>query len=245
MRLSNTPPAGAGSGQAATETEALLRIIEGLGTDKVTQNPIGIRTKALAEKAGINPNSISVLLAPHVASGRLWVCKVTVPGSPAQNEYRKGSGVAIPDMKPLSGKRAGIAVGAPTKPLPVTTPAPALSTPAAAKPSAPVIPVFTRQQAQPAVAKNTGSGRADLPPFAAEPAVAAKATPKPTARDVLKEEPAARQASAGDDELLLSIDQDGSLQIGYGDDPARWIFTPRHVLALGDFLNATQGLWRP
>lgn len=252
MRLATTPPKGAGKSRGATKTDALLRAIEGLGTDR-NMNPIGIRTRALAEKTGIPPTSISVLLAPHVASGRLWVCKVTIPGSPPQNEYRKGSGGVVVPPAPLNTRRAGIAHGPATKPLAVTRLAPALST-APAPGAAPAVPVFIareqRGQPQPAVG-NTGSSRAADPPCAAAPAVAAKATPKPTTGDALKKEPAARKASAGDDtktsdeDLLLSIDQDGALQVGYGDDPARWIFGPRHVLALGDFLDATQGLWRP
>lgn len=56
--------------------------------------------------------------------------------------------------------------------------------------------------------------------------------------------PAPARAPAGD-VLRMSIDQDGALQMGDEDDPARWVFTPAQVLALGDFLHGTQGVWRP
>ena len=250
MRLTNTPPAGAGRGQVTTKTDRLMNIIDGLGTDKHSGNPIGIRTKELAERGDVNPNSIGVLLAPHAASGRILVCKVTTPGSPPQNEYRKGIGVAAPDFKPLGAKRAGIAIGAPTKPLTVTTPAPAVSTARLSVPSTPHIPVLVPPKPKPpkpGVGQNPGSRRMDtsLNTPARAPADTSRAeTPGPNAGAALNKEPATRQAPAGD-VLLLSIDQDGALQIGYGDDPARWVLEPRHVMALGDFLHGTQGVWRP
>lgn len=250
MRLQNSPPAGAGQVKRGTKTDALLAHIEGLGTDKTSFLPIGIRTTELAEATGVPAASISVLLLPHIKSGRIQMCKINAPGRPSQNEYRKGIGVAAPDFTPLNTKRACIAIGAPTKPLPVTTPAPAVST---ARPDAPSTPrtsvllAATPKPPKPGVGQNPGSRRMDssLNTPARAPADTSRAeTPGLDAGAALKKEPATRKAPAGD-VLLLSIDQDGALQIGYGDDPARWVFEPRHVLTLGDFLHGTQGVWRP
>lgn len=233
-----------------TKTDALLAHIEGLGSDRVSFLPIGIRTNDLAVAVGVPATSVPVLLAPHVKSGRIQVCKVSSPGAPTQNEYRKGIGVAAPDFVPLKPRRAGIAIGAPTKPLPVTTPAPAVSTARLSVPSTPYIPVLVPPKPKPpkpGVGQNPGSRRMDtsLNTPARAPADTSRAeTPGPSAGAALNKEPATRQAPAGD-VLLLSIDQDGALQIGYGDDPARWIFEPAHVMALGDFLHGTQGVWRP
>jgi hypothetical protein len=44
-------------------------------------------------------------------------------------------------------------------------------------------------------------------------------------------------------ELMLSIDQDAALYINTENKDMR--LTPQQVLALGDFLHATQLLWRP
>lgn len=226
-----------------TKTETLLKAIEGLGEHKSN------RTAELATKTGIPANSIQVLLAPHVASGRLCVCKVSAPGRPAQNEYRRGAGVPICDPPPLRTKRAGIALGQPGKPLPVTTPPPAIWAPRTNEPAIPVFlkPQATTPQAQVGQQRQPAAGTSTVTP-PAEPAATASGTrrvppPKPNAGAVLKKEPATPRASAGD-VLRLSIDQDGALQMGDEDDPARWVFTPDQVLAIGDFLHATQGVWR-
>lgn len=232
-----------------TKTEILLAAIEGLGDDK-NNRPIGIRTAELAAKTGVAINGIQVLLAPHVASGRLCVCKVTAPGRPAQNEYRRGAGVPPPSHAPLKPKRAGIALGQPGKPLPVTTPAPAVSASRTAEPATPVFlpPRATTPQAQVgnSASRHAGTSTVTPPagPAATAPGIGPAQTPKPAAGAVLKKEPATRRASAGD-ALRLAIDQDGVLQVGDDDDPARWVFTPAQVLAIGDFLHATQGVWRP
>ena len=244
MRLANTPPKGAGRSQGVTKTERLLQIIEGLGQDKQTFLPLGIRTHELAKAADVNPNSIGVLLAPYILNGRIRCCKVTVPGSPAQNEYRKGAGVPQPEFKILNTKRKpGSQIvarqGVSASPPPLSTPRKTLGDIET--------PTLKAAPPQPEVGKAQKTPAADgeaIPPSADPAVAAAPATPKPPAGAALNKEPATQEASAGD-ELLLSIDQDGALQIGYGDDPARWIFTQRHTLALGDFLSATQQLWRP
>lgn len=232
-----------------TKTEILLAAIEGLGEDK-NNRPIGIRTAELAAKTGVAVNGIQVLLAPHVASGRLCVCKVSAPGRPAQNEYRRGAGVPTPGHTPLNTKRAGIALGQPGKPLPVTTPAPAVSAPRTSEPAVPVFlqPRATTPQAQVGNSASRHAGSPlDTPPAgsaATASGISPAQTPKPDAGAVLKKEPATRKASAGD-ALRLSIDQDGVLQMGDDTDPARYVFTPQQTKQLGYFLRQTHDVWNP
>lgn len=223
-----------------TKTDVLLKVIEGLGRDK-NDRPIGIRTRALSEAAGVPTNSIQALLTPHIASGRLVVCKITAPGQITQNEYRVGPGVPPPDFTPLKAKRAGIALGQPGKPLPVTQPAPEW-------PALMRTPVFlSNKKPQPEVG-NTGSrhaeASADTPPTgSADTAKPATPGPAPKRRGM---GPASATASAGGvKKLHLAIDQDGNLQLGDDADPAQFVFPPEHVLQLGDFLHGTQGIWRP
>jgi hypothetical protein len=241
MRLQNSPPTGAGKSQGTTKTELLLAHIEGLGTDKVTGNPIGIRVAALAEATGVGLTSIPTLLSPYVQNGRLQCCKVTRPGLPPMNEYRRGIGVAIPDFKPLNTKRTHIAHAAGIKPLPVTTPAPNLSTP---KPAASPIepPVFLKQPTQPAVVKaaKTPAAEGAAPP-PAEPAVIAQATPGPTSGDELKKEPATRKAPAGD--VRIGINCEGTLVIAIDDDTIE--LNPKQARKLGHFMSGTAGVWNP
>lgn len=231
-----------------TKTDTLLAAIEGMGEDKGNR-PIGIRTAELADKTGVPANSILMLLAPHVASGRLCVCKVTTPGRPPQNEYRRGAGMPPPSHTPLQPKRAGIALGQPGKPLPVTTAAPAVSSPRTCEPATPVfLSSSTTPQAQ--VGKQRQPARGSPPdtppavPAATAPGISPAQTPKPDAGAVLKAEPATRKASAGD-ALRLTIDQDGVLQMGDDTDPARWIFTPQQTKQLGYFLCQTHDVWNP
>lgn len=245
MRLQTTPPKGAGKSQGVTKTERLLQIIEGLGQDKNTFLPLGIRTSDLAERAGVPRGSVQALLAPHVESGRLHCCKVTVPGSQQQNEYRKGAGVATPKFKPLNSKRAGIARNTAHLRPESSMPPAAVSQPAEKR--EPEVPVFLLKSSssttpQPEVG-NTGSVQSDQT-SADEHAVASREEtpgPQPERRGM---GPAPARAPAGD-VLRMSIDQDGALQLGDEADPARWVFTPAQVLALGDFLHGTQGVWRP
>jgi hypothetical protein len=232
-----------------TKTDILLAAIEGLGEDKGNR-PIGIRTAELADKTGVPANSIQMLLAPHVSSGRLCVCKVTTPGRPPQNEYRRGAGVPPPSHTPLNIKRAGAAIGQPGKPLPATTPAPAVSSPRTSEPATPIFLEHRATTPQAQVGKQRQPARGSLsetPPAVPAATVAGTGlaqTPKPDAGAALKTEPATRKASAGD-ALRLAIDQDGVLQMGDDDDPARYVFSPAQVLALGDFLHATERVWRP
>ncbi len=72
--------------------------------------------------------------------------------------------------------------------------------------------------------------------------VSCKVTPEPSQRVRLKTEPAARKASAGD-VLRISLDDDGSLLLSNEDGVLELGID--QVLRLGDFLHATEGVWRP
>lgn len=224
-----------------TKTDALVAHIEGLGSDKFF-TPIGIRTSALAEATGVPANSIQQLLDSRVKSGEIVACTITGASGHREREYRAGPGLPPPDFKPLNTRRNGIARGATTKPLPVTTPAPSLSTP---KPAVAAIrtPTFLKptQPEVVVVAQKTPAAEA-RPPMRAEPAVAAHATPSQAVRVRLKKEPTARNATAGD-EIHVDIDADGTLVIANCETCIELDID--QVLRLGDFLHATQGVWRP
>jgi hypothetical protein len=231
VRLNTIPPKGAGQVKGITQTDRLIRHIQKLGTDKYG-NPVSIRTNELAEATGIDSANVAASLAIAIRNGLVVVCKVTSATGRATNEYRAGPGVPPPEHKPLNTRKAGVASGAPTKPLPVTRPAVQLSTPVA--PANEIdIPVFIKQTAQPAPSSS---------PTPQEPAASSTA-PDPDAGAV-RHEPAARKIQQSNT-LRLSIDQDGRLQVGDDADPAQIVFPPEHTLALGDFLALTQGVWRP
>lgn len=240
MRLDHTPPKGAGKGQGATKTEGLLRIIEGLGQDKHSFLPLGIRTNDLAKSASINANSIGTLLAPYIASGRIQVCKITVPGRPPQNEYRKGAGVAAPEFAPLKTRRGAGNLMARAAAAAIW---PGLSTPRQGVADIVTPTLINTPQPEVGQARRTpAAGRAAHPP-PAEPAVAAPATPKPAAGAALKKEPATRKALAGD-EMRIGINDSGVLVIALNDDDGIEL-NPRQARRLGHFMVGTQGIWNP
>lgn len=211
-----------------SKTERLVQIIEGLGTE-ADGRPKGIRSQELAKRAGIQQSNLHNFLGPYISTGRLAAMRVDVMrnGQPYSTyEYRKGCGVPAPDFKPLQlSQQFGINRAA-TRSAPLAASAP-----------------------QPAVGNNTGSLRPEpsslkTPPGA--PADTARQTAGPTppaAQERRGMGPAPTLPVAGA-ALRLAIDQDGALQLGDEDDPARFVFTPDQVLALGDFLHGTQGVWR-
>lgn len=223
-----------------TNAEILVAAIRALGVDKYMR-PLSINTSALAEKTGIAAGSVQACLGPALKRGDVVVCKVTPVSDHSYNEWRAGPGIAPPEFKPLNTRRAGIALGAPSKPLPVTTPAPKLSTP---KPGVSEIQVPTLGQAQPEVAKNTGSrliGKSPTTPSPEAPAVAAQATPEPSASVTLKKEHTVRKAPAGD--VRISIDDEGTVIIST--DEAVIELGIDCAMRVGDFFQATEGVWRP
>lgn len=250
MTLANTPPRGAGQVKHVTQTDKLLKAIREAGTDQYG-NPVGIRTNELEKKTGIPTKTITALLSPQVTKGMVVVCKVTTASGKSVNEYRTGPGVPPPAFKPLDTRRAGIACFNAAVRQVSNAPLVAVSQPAATR--EPEVPVFLKSSTTPqAQVGSNSANRQEGTPLDTPPAVSAvtnpgtrpESTPKPATEAALNKEPAARQASAGA-VLRMAIDQDGALQMGDEDDPARWVFTPSQVLALGDFLHGTQGVWRP
>lgn len=224
-----------------TKTDALVAHIKSLGCDKFFK-PVGIRTGDLADATGVPKNSIQALLEARVKSGELVACKITNANGREEREYRAGAGVTPPAFNPLDTRRNGIARGGVTKPLPVTTPAPSLSTP---KPTVGAIrtPTLITKKTQPEVVapfKTPAAGDAAPPPV--EPAVAAQATPKPKAGAALKKEPAAPKASAGD-VMRIGINDAGTLVIAI--DGESMEFNPKQARRLGSFMAGTAGVWGP
>jgi hypothetical protein len=218
-----------------SKTDQLLAIIEGLGVDKF-MNPVSIRVPELAQRSGIDPNSIPPLLTTAVAKGRVIMCKITVPGKAKPlNEYRKAAGAGPHEWMPLNTKRAGVALRTPARP---SAPAVPLSTP---KPGVNDIEPATLGKPQRAVGTTPAAGDQGPPPVA--PAVtAAKATPKSTTSARLKKEPAAWPASAGD-AFSCGIDEDGTLLITA---PEGFLeLEPAFTKRLGHFLVNSQGIWNP
>ena len=103
-------------------TERVLAVLRALGRDKGFR-PVSIRSAELAERAKVNHGSLSALGQQLVERGLVTRCKVQPAKGNATYEYRLGSGMVQPEFHPLNTKRAGIAIGQPMKPLPVTTPA--------------------------------------------------------------------------------------------------------------------------
>lgn len=195
-------------------------------------------------------------MQPLIDAGQVLVCKITTPGvtrGTPQNEYRLATMAQAPFV-PLKPRKNGIAQGGPTKPLPVTTPAPKVSTP---RPGVHEIAVPVLGRAQPAVASNSGSSATGSPtttPSPGVPAVAAQATPEPTAGVVLRKEPTTRKAPAGDvpprpqringnDGIALRIDHDGTLLIAT--DEGVLEIDPKQSRRLGHFMADTHGVWNP
>lgn len=221
-----------------TKTDALLAHIRGLGRDKY-QNPVGIRTTALAEAAGVPAKSIQALLDPSIKRGDLVVCKITNASGQQEREYRAGPGVPPPEFKPLNSRRGpgSLVVSRNGQALPAAM----LSTPmpAADQIAAPVFLKSTQPEVVATSEKTPAAG--GRPPIRPAPAVAAQATPGPTARAVLKKEPAARSAPAGD--VRIGINDAGTLVIALGD--ASIELNPKQAKRLGHFMTGTQGVWNP
>jgi hypothetical protein len=84
---------------------------------------ISIRSAELAKRAQVNHGSLAALGQQMAERGLVTRCKVQPAKGNATYEYRLGPGVAQPEFRTLNTRRAGIAIGQPTKPLPATKPA--------------------------------------------------------------------------------------------------------------------------
>jgi len=250
MRLPQKPPAGAGKVQHVTLTDKLLKVIDGLGNDKYG-NPVGIRSPELAAASGVPAKSITALLATAVAKGRVVVCKITVPGASAQNEYRKGGGLPPPEFKPLNTKRAGIARSTPAaRRAPSADTAKGTLPQRTAEPATPVL--LSSTTPQPAVggalrdretaprAINTGSAQSDSTSADERAVTSEQETPRP-APERRGMGPAPAKASAGD--VSITIDDAGVLVIGTNEGVIE--LQPKQCQRLGHFMVGSQGIWNP
>ncbi len=106
------------AGQAKNH-QKVLAVLRALGTEK-DGRPVAIRAAVLAERAGISHNNLSKTMAPLLASGQVLVCSVRLPRGRPTSEYRLGSGIAAPALRPLNTRRHGVASAAIGRPLPLT-----------------------------------------------------------------------------------------------------------------------------
>ena len=111
-----------------TAQQRIVAVLKALGTEK-DGRPKSIRAAELAERADVQHASLSSTVKPLLELGHITRCMVQPTKGPQTYEYRLGMGVPAPAFSPLDTKRAGMALGKPGKPLPVTTKAPTLSTP--------------------------------------------------------------------------------------------------------------------
>ena len=202
---------------------------------------VAMRTDELASICGIESGSVQATLVAAVNAGVVTCCKVTSNGRQV-NEYRIGSGM-VPrthagEYKPPKATILPVRQGE-TKV--IDAPAPKRT----ARPQ-PIYPAAPDQsiQAQPAVANNTGSDPQETTSSPAAVVVAATAaTPVPKSK--LRESgPASIKVPAGNvDSLYASIDSTCVLVIGTRETVIE--LQPDQILALGDFLNRTEPLWRP
>jgi len=122
---------------AGTAQQRIIAVLKALGTEK-DGRPKSIRAAELAARAEVDHAGLSSTVKPLLELGHITRCMVQPSKGPQTYEYRAGMGVPAPAFSPLDTRRAGMALGKPGKPLPVTTKAPALST---AKPAAAEIAV--------------------------------------------------------------------------------------------------------
>ena len=114
-----------GSGASA---ERILAALKALGTE-TDGRPKSIRAAQLSDRAKIPHHSLAKAVEPLLTLGHITRCLVTGARGQQTYEYRLGCGAPPPSFKPLNLHKAGGAIGKPGKPLPVTTPAPKVSTP--------------------------------------------------------------------------------------------------------------------
>ena len=188
--------------------------------DAITQahnaGAAGITSTELAKKTGIEAGNIGGFLRQDIEDGRILIRKVKASRG-RQNEYRLASG----PVKPFAAPGTWFAPAA-------VVPDPSAKTNRSSK-----------QAAQPEVA-NTGSAslRSSYPPRGC--AVAEK---PPTVS------PKGATPSVGNEGINpspgyhITLNSEGCLDITA--DKSKVCLNPDQVLALGDFLHATQGVWRP
>ena len=113
-----------GSGASA---ERILAALKALGTE-TDGRPKSIRAAQLSDRAKIPHPNLAKAVEPLLTLGHITRCLVTGARGQQTYEYRLGCGAPPPSFKPLNLHKAGVAIGKPGKPLPVTTPAPRVST---------------------------------------------------------------------------------------------------------------------
>jgi hypothetical protein len=197
-----------------------------------------IRSNALAEITGIEKSLVTSSLIAAVKAGLVTACKVTVPGTPPQMEYKAGPGMPRTGETPLKTALAGNPVIPVREAERKTIETPFYLTP-------PEHPIASSSNAQPAVASNTGSPRDVV--SSEKSSASARAVANKTPRAVLPISATTEACDVGGlGTLGFSIDDGGELTIYLNDgmsDPL--VLDSDETLALGDFLHCTEALWRP
>lgn len=173
------------------------------------------RTPDLAKQVDCKQDAVQPLLASAVAAGMVTCCKVEVPGRRQMNEYRSG-----PGRPPIAGA-ADLKPQRPTI-IPIRLPSG---------------PAIDNQPDQPAVSHNTGSPRGAPSSDTVKAPARAVAMKAPQAKLPHSAKPAVRN------EIHISLDSRATLTIHR--DVGTSIFSADEVLEIGDYLHATQGIWRP
>lgn len=118
-----------GRKKGSGDTQGLaMAVLTGLGTE-ADGRPKSLRAPDLARRANIRHDQLSQVMRPLVEIGQVTRCLVTGARGQQTYEYRLGCGAPPRTFKPLNLHKAGGAIGKPGKPLPVTAPAPKVSTP--------------------------------------------------------------------------------------------------------------------
>lgn len=196
------------------------------------KHPRGLRSAELAEALGVEPQQITSIMSGAVGRGDVLACDVTNGEGRKTREYRlavAAGHAAPPNPQAFSLHRRP--AGNPIVPRPPAE----FHAARLAKGEDPAEPA--EQHARPAVAKNTGSPGPQ--PSGRLPAVARAVAPGPAAPSA----PRAGTETPRPDEIGLQIDNEGALIIAT--DDVALALNPAQVLALGDFLHATEGVWRP
>lgn len=196
------------------------------------KHPRGLRAAELAEALGVEPKQITSILSGAVDRGDVLACDVTTGEGRKTREYRlavAAGHAAPPNSQAFSLHRRP--AGNPIVPRPPAE----FHEARLARGQHPAAPA--EQHAQPAVAQNTGSPGPQ--PSGRLPAVARAVALGPAAPSA----PRAGTETPGPDEIGLQLDNDGGLVIATEEDVLA--LNPAQVLALGDFLAQTEGVWRP
>lgn len=192
--------------------------------DVIKRHPRGIRSAELAAALGCPTKQVHASVAPLIRSGEVVSCKVTTDQGETV-EFRLGQAAGTPMPK---GNSRAFVVNARR----------AAGNPIVARP---------KEQFRPAegVAQPAGDAAPKPPPTGLEKV--ADTLRRMGIECVTLREVAPDRPDVHDGRIVLrriSLDSDAHLRLAF-DDGSTLLLDPAGVLTLGDFLHATEGVWRP